>query len=190
VDHLDVVAGAAGPHVVHARLAVVGFRRNRPEDRRQSLPGLALTSGHDGRPPQRPLLAAGDARADVVEALGGEFLAPPLGVEEQGVAPVNQDVSRLQMRLEMRDGAVDRGAGRHHHQHAARPLQHRHQRLWRRREIDAPAGGGPGDECAALGRFEIVARDAEPVAFHVEGQIGAHDAEPDDTDVTLHVRLP
>ena len=190
VDHLHVVPGAAGTHVVHARLAVVGLRRDRLQDRRERVPGLALPAGHDRGPPERALLAAGDAGADVVEAAAGEFLAPPLGVEEPRIAAVDQDVARLQVRLQMRDGAVDGGAGRHHHQDAARPLQHRHQRLGRRRQLDVAARGRPGHERLALGGFEIVARDVEPVAFHVEGQVGPHHAEADDTDVTLHEQLP
>ena len=189
VHHLHVVPGAARAHVVHARLPIVRLRRDGAEDGRQRLPGFPLAARHDGGAPQRALLAAGDAGADVVEAAGSEFLAPALGVEEPGVAAVNQDVAGLQMRLQVGDRAVHGGAGRHHHQDPARPLQHRHQRVGRRRKINVTPRGRAGDERLALGSLEIVARDAEPVALHVEGQVGPHHPQADDADVTLHETL-
>ena len=69
---------------------------------------IGLTSGHAvgsppgmiARPLQRPLLAAGDAGADVEDALRGQLLHAAGGVGEVGVAAVDEDVAR------------SRGAGR------------------------------------------------------------------------------
>src|SRR3990170_2133147 len=67
VDHLDEVAGAIGPDVGHAGLAL-GYRGDRLKDGPQRLPGLHGPARHDGRTVERALLTAGDAGADEVDA--------------------------------------------------------------------------------------------------------------------------
>ena len=90
VDHLHVVPGAVGADVGAARRPVdVGG--DRLEDRLDRLVvGLAVAAGHDARPVQRSLLAAGDADAQEVDALLGELRVAALGVAEVGVAAVDQ----------------------------------------------------------------------------------------------------
>ena len=51
----------------------------------------------------------------------------PARLLEVGVAAVDDDVARLQQRLQLVQHLVDRLARLDHHPHAARPLQHRHQ---------------------------------------------------------------
>ncbi len=112
VHHLHEVAGAARAHVLHAGLAVVGLGRDGAEDRRQCLPRLDLPARHDARPPERALLTARHAGADVVEPLGREGATAPLGVAEKGVAAVDEDVGRLEMAFEVRNRRVNRARRR------------------------------------------------------------------------------
>ena len=95
VHHLDVVAGATRADVGDARLAV-HFGRDGGENRLQHLPGTALSARHDARSPQRAVLSAGDAAAQVEDASRFQILGAPLGVAEEGVATINEQVSRIE----------------------------------------------------------------------------------------------
>ena len=123
VDHLHVVARAVGADVGAARRAV-DRRGDRLEDRLDRLVvGLAVAAGHDARPVERALLAARDADAEEVDPVLGELGVAALGVAEVGVAAVDHDVAAVQVRGDLVDHGVGRGAGLDHaHQHA-RPLQ-------------------------------------------------------------------
>ena len=127
VHHLDVVARTARPHVGHARLAVFGLCRHRAENRRERVPRLARPSGHHRRPSQRAFFAAGHAHADKAEPRRRELICAPIGIAEKRIAAVDEDVFALEVRTKVRDDAVDRRTGRHHHQDAPRPLEHGHQ---------------------------------------------------------------
>ena len=64
--------------------------------------GLGRAAGHDARPVQRALLAAGDAGADEVQALLAQRLLAAAGVGEVRVAAVDDDVARLEQRRRAR----------------------------------------------------------------------------------------
>src|SRR4029077_2387278 len=92
VHHLDVVPGAVGADVRHAR-AGVALRGDGLEHRPYRLPRFLRATRHQRRTVTRPLFAAGDSGADEVEALR---LHPPgsfLRVLEPGVASINDDVA-------------------------------------------------------------------------------------------------
>src|SRR5437588_5314381 len=107
VHHLDVVARAARPDVCDAR-AVVNLGGDGLPDGTYLLVGLPVAARHQGRPPQRALLAAGDAGADEVEALRLQLLLAALGVHEVGVAAVNDDVALVEIGLDLLDRPVNR----------------------------------------------------------------------------------
>ena len=108
VHHLHVVPGTSRSHVLDARLAVLGLGGDGAEDRRQRVPRLLRSARHDRRAEQRAFLAAGDAGADEAEAGGGEVVAAPIGVGEERIAAVDEDVAFVQVRTQVRDDAVDR----------------------------------------------------------------------------------
>ncbi len=95
MHHLDVVTGTARPHVSHARL-VIDLGADGLENGFDQFPGFGLAAGHDGRTPQRALFAAADAGADVDDAFGFQFLRAAFGVQEEGVAAVDEQVARRQ----------------------------------------------------------------------------------------------
>ena len=181
VHHLDVVPGPARAHVGDARLAVVGLCGDGAEDGGERVPRRARAARHDRWSVKRAFLAARHAGAHEVEAAGGELVRAPIGVDEEGVAAVNQDVARFEMRLEVRDDAVDGLARRDHDENPPRALQHDHQ-------VGRAVGGRDGlalrravHERLRLGGVEIVADDWKPAALDVAREIRAHHPESDHT---------
>src|SRR5262249_38666148 len=69
VDHLDVMARAFVADPVAARRAIGGLGSDRLKDRLEVRPRCGIAAGHDRRPLEGALLAAGHTRADVEEAL-------------------------------------------------------------------------------------------------------------------------
>jgi hypothetical protein len=138
-------------------------------------------------PCRAPVLAARHAGAHEAEPGAGEIVGASVGVDEVGVAAVDQDVSLLQVRAQVRDHAVHGGAGRHHHQDAARPLEHLHQPLGTVHAGDRLALGRALEETFRLLGVEVVTRDREALALDVQGQVAAHHAEADHTHLVAHV---
>ena len=84
VDHLDVMAGAVGAHPLAAGLAVRSLGADRLEDVLDERPGRRAAAGHHGRAEARAFLAAGDAGADVQQALALQVFGAADGVGENG----------------------------------------------------------------------------------------------------------
>ena len=97
MHHLHVVAGATGPDVRAAWLAI-NMRTDPGEDRLQVLVCLRRASGHDARSVQGSLLAAGDAGADVLDPARLDLSGAPDRIGEVRVAAVDQDVFGFQVR--------------------------------------------------------------------------------------------
>src|SRR5207253_7860311 len=110
VNHLDEMAGAVRADVGDAR-AVVYLRGDLFPDRAQLFVSGAVAAGHQGRPPERTLLAARDAAADEVEAFALQRLFALHGVFIIRVAAVNDDVALIEMRLELLDDRIHGTAG-------------------------------------------------------------------------------
>ena len=110
VDHLHVVARAARSHVGDARLAIGRFGGDGGEDRLDEGVGLGTAAGHDAGAMERALLAAGNAGADVEQARGLQVPGAALGVGEEAVAAVDEQVAGRQVRSELGDDLVDRRA--------------------------------------------------------------------------------
>ncbi len=80
VHHLDVMPRAARPHVGYAGFPRADtwvrphFGGYRLENGFDQFPGCGLAAGHDGRAPERALLAAADTGSDVDNPGGLELL--------------------------------------------------------------------------------------------------------------------
>ena len=74
-----------------------------------------------------------------------------------------------------------RGAGLDHHQDAARLLEQRDEVLRRLADLDVLARV-LGEELLGLARRAVVDRDREAVLLDVQGDVPAHDFEPDDAE--------
>ena len=154
------------------------------EDRLDPPPGLAAAAGHDRGTVAGAFLAARDADAEEVDALVGPLLHPAAGVAEIGVAGVDEDVAFAEMAGEHLRLLVDRLARLDHDHDRPRRRPRRGAlgaRLARRQPSRAaarppppPAGGGGG---------AVVDGDGVALLGHVEREIGAHDAEADQTDI-------
>ena len=106
VDHLHVVARRMTAAVGHARPVVVGLRGDLLEYRGDALVGLEVAAGHDRRPPQGTLLAAGDAAAYEVQASLLQALGAPVGIGEMGVSAIDEHIAWLEMLKESVDHPI------------------------------------------------------------------------------------
>ena len=176
VDHLHVVARAVGADVGAARRAV-DLGGDRGEDVLDVGVGLARAAGHDARPVQRALLAAGDADAEEAQAALGHRLVAALGVAEVRVAAVDDRVALVEQRRELLDHGVDRRAGLDHGHDRARALERLDELLRRAGAGDRPLGAVLGHELLGLGRGAVVHRDRDVVVGDVAREVGAHHRE-------------
>src|SRR5699024_4262210 len=128
VDHLDEVASAVRADVGAARLAI-NLRGNGLQQRAWGLVGLGGATRHDRWAVQGALLAAGNAGADEVQAAGGDLLLAADRVRVQGVATIDDDVTRVHEFGELLDHGIGGWAGLHHNQRAARLFEGSHEGL-------------------------------------------------------------
>ncbi|MPM11240.1 hypothetical protein SDC9_57579 [bioreactor metagenome] len=138
-------------------------------------------AGHDRGTVQCPLLAAGNADADEVDALVAERDLATLGVLVERVAAVDQDVAVLQQRGEGVDGRIGGGTGLDHH-HDPAGLLEAGDELFR-----GPRGEEAGLRMLGhdlLGLLVGTVEDRHPVAVvgEVPGQVRPHHRHADDAD--------
>ena len=93
------------------------------EERADGVVRLLGASGHDARPLEGALLAAGDAGADEVDPLRPQRRLAPAGVVEVGVAAVEEHVARLQVCGQLGDHGIGRRPCGHHHEDTAWALE-------------------------------------------------------------------
>src|SRR5262249_46646642 len=126
VDHLHVMAGAAGAHVVHAG-PVVDLGGDFGQHRGQVLVRTARAAGHERRAVARALLAARDAHSHVPQAGGFVLTGAALGVGEVLVAAVYHQVAGFETGAQRGKRVVDGCARLYHKNNAARALEGRRQ---------------------------------------------------------------
>ena len=102
-------------------------------------------------PLQGALLAAGDAGADEVQVVLAQRRLAPAGVLEVGVAAVDDDVARLQVRDQLVDHRVGGGAGLDHDDDPARAL-----RLATNCSIEDAGRKLPSSPCSSM-RWSVLA---------------------------------
>ncbi len=147
-------------------------------------PRGGIAAGHDRGAAARALFAAGDAGADEEDALGGQVLGAAVGVGEERVAAVDDDVAGFEMRQQVVDHLVDGVAGLDHQHDAARALEQAGQLLDGVRADDLRALGFVGEEVVDLGDGAVEDGDFEAVVVHVEDKVLSHDGEADQANIT------
>ena len=124
MDHLHVVTRPSFTNPVAAGLAV-GLSRSFLEDLLDGWPSSGGSARHEGRTIPRPLLTTGNSGADEQQTLRFELLRATDGIGVVGVATVNNDVTFLEVRLELFDEIVDRGSSLDEKDDFPGPLQFR-----------------------------------------------------------------
>ncbi len=183
MHHLDEVAGAVGADVGAAGHAV-DVRGDLLEQRAERLVGLGGTAGHDRRAVERTLLAAGDARADEVQAALAHRLLPADGVGVERVTAVDDDVALFHRVGELVDDGVGRVAGLDHDHHPARLLK-RGKEFGDRLAADELAFVAVVlQQRVGLGDRPVVQRDGVAVVGEVAGEVGTHHRQAGDADLS------
>ena len=187
VHHLDVVASTDGAEVSRASLTV-DLCGALGHDGLDELPRALLAAWHEGRAVAGALFAAGDAHADELDALLGQFLASTDGVGKPLVSAVDDDISLLHVLGKLRDGVVDGLSGLDEDDDLARLLELVAEVLVVRRARDGQVALGLGsrDGRLHLRRRPVADRDAEAVLRHVQREVLAHHGETPETNVRLH----
>jgi hypothetical protein len=142
-----------------------------------------LTKWHDRRALQRALLAAGDARADEVQAPFPHRLlaADRVGVER--VAAVDDDVALFHRVGELLDDGVGRVARLDHDDHAPRLLQGVQELLDALRADEGALVAVLFEHRVGLGDRPVVQRDRVAVVREIAGQVRPHHGHASDADL-------
>ena len=184
VHHLHIVAGALRADVGAAGHAI-DLGRHLGQHRRDPVPGFAVAAGHHAGALERAFLAAGNAHADEADLFRFASLVAARGVGEQRVAAVDDDVVLLEMGQELVDHLVDRRARLDHDEDRA-GLGDAGDKLGERLGREKAAFTAVlGDELIGPLMVAVENRDAEPMPRRVSRQIGAHDGQSEDADVSL-----
>ena len=158
---------------------------DRLEHRADVRPGGGAASGHQAGALQRALFAAGNAASDEQHPQRLDLLRAPFGVEVVGVAAVDDDVARREMRPHLLDQLVDRRSGLDQHHQLARALHRRDQLRDRVATLEVAAGGAAAHERVdAVGR-PVVNGHPVAAALHVQGEVLAHDGQADQTEIAV-----
>src|ERR1043165_4740336 len=187
VDHFDVMAGAVFADPIAAGGAILDFGGDLLENLLDVGPGGGRTAGHNARAVPRALFAAGNAGADVEQALGLDVFGPAHGVLEERIAAVNDDVAGFEMREQVLDELIHGGAGLDHEHDAARLLEQAGQFLEGMSADDVSAFGFLVEKVVHLRDGAIESDHGEAVVVHVEDEVLAHDGEADECDVSFGV---
>jgi hypothetical protein len=145
--------------------------------------GFGVAARHHAGAFQRPFLAAGDAHADEAKTFFLERVETPVGVGEERIAAVDDDVALVQMRSELGDDVVHRLARLDQYDDRAGPGQRGHERRdglgWNEAALRPMLADQLVGPCAVA----IVDRHAEPLSGRVAGQIGPHRREAEHSDI-------
>jgi len=183
MHHFYVVPGTTGADIGHTGTGA-GFRRDGGQHRFQFFPGIFRTARHEAWSPEGAFLAAGHTHAHEVEAEFRHLSRTTLGVGEERVATVDDDIAFLKVGSELLNDRVDGRSSLHQEDDSARPLQ----------RVDEFLNGGGADNILALGalpqellgagRGAVVDNRRESVTLDVERKVLAHDGE------TNHANMP
>jgi len=187
VDHFYVVACAVFADPVAAGGSVFDLGGDGLEDVFDVRPGGGIAAGHDGGAEARAFFAAGDAGADEEDAFGGKIFGAAVGVSEERIAAVDDDVAGLEVGQDVVDGLVDGVAGFDHEHDAAGALEEGGELLGGVSADDVGALGFVGEEVVDLGGGAVEYGHFEAVVVHIEDEVLSHDGEADEADITRSV---
>ena len=123
MHHLDVVTGTHLADPVAAGDVVFNLGANGLEDVLDEGPGSGRAARHHARAATGTFFAAGDAGTDVQQPLRLNVFLAAVGVFEQRVAAVDDDVALVEVRDQLLDEVIDRLARLDQHHHAPRCFQ-------------------------------------------------------------------
>src|SRR6185503_11476934 len=126
MDHLYKMPRAARTNVGNAR-SIRNLRRDRLPDGTDLFVSLGLAAWHQARPPQRAFFAARRTRTDEKQTGCFQALLPRFGFFEMRIAAIDDDVARIEKRLNQINGPVDRRTGFNEENYFARPFQRAHK---------------------------------------------------------------
>ncbi len=155
----------------------LGVGGDSPEDMFDIAVGLFGTARHKAGAPQSAFLSAGNAHTEEVYPFLLQLFRPAFRIGEVRVATIDDQVAFIKVREQLFDHRVDRQPGLHEQHYPARPLQRRSELLYRVGPDDILPARLAVDEPAGLAVGAVIDRYAEPVAFHVENEVLAHDTE-------------
>ena len=182
VHHFDEVACAAFAHPVAAGFAVY-LGADALENGLHIGPGFRGTAGHHAGALQSALLAAGDAGADIIQALAFYILAAADGIREMRIAAVDDDVALFQMGNQLLDEGIHRRAGLHHEHDLPGLFQIFHQFLDGIGADDVLALAAAFYKVGHLGGGAVEHGHGEALGFHVHYQVFTHDCQADEADI-------
>lgn len=182
VDHLNVVAGTGLTNPVTARLTL-GLSSGLLEDLLNVGPGGIRTTGHKRRTVSGTLLTTRDTRADKQETLGLELMGSSDRVGVVGVTTVNDDVTLLEVRLELSNEVVDGLTSLDEEDDSPRPLELSAELLNGVGANDVGALSLVRKEVVNLGDGSVVGTDLEALVVHVKDQVLTHDGQTNKTNV-------
>ena len=189
VDHLHVMARAVFAHPIAAGRAVLDLGGDLLEDVLHVRPGGGRAAGHDARAAAGAFFAAGNAGADVEQALGLDVFRAADGVLEEGVAAVDDDVAGFEVREEVLDELVHRLAGLDHEHDAAGLLEQADHFLDGVGADDVGALGFLVEEVVHLRDGAVESGHGEPVVVHVQNQVLAHNGQPNYSNVSFRFHV-
>ncbi len=147
-------------------------------------PRGGIATGHDGGTEARAFFAARDAGADEEDAFCGEVFGAAVGVSEERVTAVDDNVAGFKVRQDMADHLINDVAGLDHQHDAARALEQADKVFDGVGSDDLRAFCFVGQEVVYLGDCAIEDGNLEAVVVHVEDKILSHDSEADQADIT------
>ena len=182
VHHLDEVAGAARADIGAARI-VPGLGRHLRDDRRDAVVSFALSARHHARPQQRAFLAARDAHADEAQAEALRRFRPALGVGEQRIAGVDENVAFFQERRDFLDHLIDRLARLDHDDDHARLGERADEFLQRLGREKLALRAVLFDQAVGALEMAVVKRHGEAFARRVARQVRPHHRQPNHAQI-------
>jgi len=168
VNHLHVMAGTTLAHPVTAGSTAVNLGRYGLKDLLHMEPCRRTAAGHDAGAATGTLLASGNSGADIEKALGLDILDATGRVVEEGISPVDNDVTGLKVGKDLLDEIVHGFARLHQHHHAAGTLQLGDHLGNRVSALNLRPLGLIGEELVHLVGGAVVSDDGVTVVVHVE----------------------
>ena len=185
MHHLDVVTGTHLTNPVAAGGVVFNLGADGLEDVLDERPGSGRAARHHARAAPCAFFATGDPGADVQQPLRFDVFLAAVGVFEQRVAAVDDDVALVEMRDQLLDEVIHRLAGLDQHHHAPWRLEFGDHFFNRMRAKHLGALGFVGEEVINLVGGTVVDDDGKTVVIHVQNQILAHDGKANQCDVSF-----
>ena len=183
VHHLHEVARAVGADMSAAR-HTVDMCGDLLQQRSQRFVGLLRAAGHDRRSVERALLATGDTGADEVQSTLRHGLLAPDGIGVERITAVDDDVAGLHRIGEFIDHRVGGLAGFHHDEHSAGALEGSEELPDGLRADEIAIAAVLGQKRVSLGHRPVVQGHGVTVPGEVTGDIGTHDSQTGDSDVS------